>query len=245
MYLPELVKHYLEPPQPSTAEEWNKSVALEDMQIANAYGYLLVHLNGNPYFDKFFRLAQYRDIRKRLIITMLDRLHDRAARWEEREADLKNRPIGGISVSSMIHDYCQLLGSLVLFEPEENIRILSADAKVQRLLHFLDWWDKRYTPKVQMKKIGEEKSVDGNKSIKQIQSTTQSERSPPRTLYILLRNGTDETELEQIRQARHSKASIHTCCMPGCNASFAKDGGSLLQCSQCGTVRYVSLHACR
>jgi hypothetical protein len=237
-YLPQLVNHYLDPPAPSTAEEWNKSVALEDMQIANVYGYMLVHLNGNPYFDKFFRLPQNRGIRKTVIIAMLDRLHERAHRWEERGATLKGNLAGGISISSMIYDYCQLLGSLILFEPEENIRILSADAKVQRVLHFLDWWDKRYYPE----KKAETPQVHHSKtSVKQIENgSSNNERSPPRTLYILLRNGTNEAELEQIRQARHLRASIHVCCMLGCNASVAKDGGSLLQCSQCGTVRYVS-----
>lgn len=209
------------------------------MRIANAYGYMLVHLNGNPYFDNFFRLSRNREIRKTLIINLLDRLHERAPYWEEREANLKSRRLaGGISVSSMIYDYCQLLGSLILFEPEENIRILSADAKVQRILHFLEWWDKRYYSK----KGNDISSLDKESmAFKQREyKTEENERSPPRTLFILLRNGTNDEELEQVRQARHMKGSIRTCCMPGCNASVAKDGGSLLQCSQCGTVRYCS-----
>lgn len=217
-------------------------MALEDMKIANAYGYLLVHLNGNPYFDRFFRLPQHREIRKKLIVTMLDRLHERAAAWEQREADLKNRPVGGISVSSMIYDFCQLLGSLVLFETEENIRSIAEGANVRRLMHFLDWWDKRYFLPASKQSNGVKANSNGT-SYKAIEDNQgNKERSPPRTLHILLNNGTNDSELEEIRYARHQKASIHVCGLPGCNAGFAKDGGSLLQCSQCATVRYVSCY---
>lgn len=236
LYLPQLVEHYLNPPEPASAEEWNKSVPLEDMQIANAYGYLLVHLNGNPYFERYFRLPQNRQIRKKLIVTLLHRLHERAAAWEEREADLKKRPQGGISVSSMIYDFCQLSSSLVLFESEENIRILAEDPPVTRLLYFLDWWDKRYFP-TKTPSYDLSRKMNG-KLIQEEQP--KPERSPPRTLHILLKNGANEAEKEEIRIARHMKATIQTCGMLGCSADRAKDGGTLLQCSQCATVRYVS-----
>ncbi|KAK9896771.1 hypothetical protein P389DRAFT_83907 [Cystobasidium minutum MCA 4210] len=238
LYLPQLVEHYLKPPSPSSAEEWNKSVALEDMKIANAYGYLLVHLNGNPYFERFFRLPQHREIRKKLIITMLDRLHERAAPWETREADLKNRPTGGISVSSMIYDFCQLLGSLVLFESEENIRTIAEEAHVKRLMYFLDWWDKKYFRPTSKPSNSTKIPIDKSSQLMIDNGDASQERSPPRTLHMLLQNGTSDAELEEIRLARHQKSSIHECGLPGCHAGFAKDGGSLLQCSQCATVRY-------
>lgn len=210
------------------------------MKIANAYGYLLVHLNGNPYFERFFRLPQHREIRKKLIITMLDRLHERAAPWETREADLKNRPTGGISVSSMIYDFCQLLGSLVLFESEENIRTIAEEAHVKRLMYFLDWWDKKYFRPTSKPSNSTKIPIDKSSQLMIDNGDASQERSPPRTLHMLLQNGTSDAELEEIRLARHQKSSIHECGLPGCHAGFAKDGGSLLQCSQCATVRYVS-----
>jgi hypothetical protein len=238
MYLPELVEHYLDPPEPSNAAEWNKSVALEDMKLANAYGYLLVHLNGNPYFDRFFRLPKHRDLRVKMINALLDRLYERAPAWEQREA-ARDKPTGGIAVSSLVYDYCQLLSAIMLFELEEVITNLARSSKVQTLLNFLDWWEQRYNPKNASKfgcmpKAEEAKLIEGEEI-----TSGRSELWSPGTLALIIRNGSTEKERDGIRQARHLKSSLHTCGLPGCNRGFAKDGGSLLQCSQCSTVRYV------
>merc|ERR1711939_489030 len=76
LYLPQLVDKYLDPPAASTDSVWRRSIAYEDMQLANAYGYMLVRLNGNPYFNKYFRLPENFGKRRELIMALLQRLHD-------------------------------------------------------------------------------------------------------------------------------------------------------------------------
>jgi hypothetical protein len=43
LYLPALVQSYLHPPAPSKNPAWQKSIALDDMPLANAYGFMVRH----------------------------------------------------------------------------------------------------------------------------------------------------------------------------------------------------------
>ena len=179
---------------------WNKSIPLEDLQLANAYGYMLVHLNGNPYFHRFFR--QYRETRYDLVMALLTRLDDRTLDWEARK-----KQVGGIAVSSMVHDYCQLLCSLLLMESEDAVYEMGSLPAVKHLMPFLDWWAKR-------------------------------EQQHPAAILKTILDGKDK---ESLRMARADRGGFAICGMKGCDKRSATDGGALLQCSQCVTVRYVSM----
>lgn len=239
LYLPELVKTYLNPPAPAVEEEWNRSVPYGDMKLANAYGYMLVHLNGNPYFDRYFRMPQNRTVRMDLIMALIDRLHERAPAWEQREANVRNKLAGGIAVSSMIYDFCQLLCGILLFESEERVTELASRDKVRYLLTFLHWWDQRYNPQHASKFRSKKDNINEIDPKEDKKDAAGTSRWPAGELAMILRNGNNEKEKEAIRFARYTKGSIQVCGLQGCNRSYAMDGGALLQCSQCSTVRYV------
>lgn len=203
LYLPRTVELYLNPPQPSLHPMWEKSIPLVDFKLANAYGYMLVHLNGNPYFNRFFR--NYKEVRYNLIMAILTRLDDRTLDWEARA-----EPVGGIAVESMVYDYCQLLSSLLLMETEDSVHELGHLPTVKHLMPFLDWWVKR------------------------------EPNHPASTLRTIL-VGEDKAGL---RIARAERGGLATCAMRDCKKRMAIDGGALLQCSQCVSVRYVSHTSC-
>lgn len=240
LYLPRIVQKFLDPPAPSTSPQWANSVNIDDMPLANAYGYALVHLNGNPYFYKYFRQPMFGDTRRNLIRVMLERLNERSQHWEARsEWNVKYKPKGGIAIPSMIFDFCQLLTSLLLFESEESIHQLGKENTVKQLLPFLKYWNDRYAAASlaqysNAKGKGKESNSDtGISSVKEW---------PAYQLWMTLQNGTDEYELSSIRTARAHHGRMEVCAADSCKRAVATDGGPLLQCSQCGTVRYVRHH---
>ena len=249
LYLPALVQRYLRPPAPSSNSLWQRSIAVSDFPLGNAYGYMLVHLNGNPYFNKYFRLAANRGVRQELIITLLRRLDERTGDWATRmdrpvSSDLKGKGVereptvseseGGIAVQSMIHDFCQLLGSLLIFESEEAVQELSHLPEAKHLLPFLDWWDTRFGSGKKEMDVAVSDNKDKGKDRHAVIPW------PAATLKMVLTNGADERERQALRHARAQKGGISQCAHAGCDHRVAEDGGALLQCSQCGTVRYVS-----
>lgn len=46
LYLPALVQSYLHPPAPSKNPAWQKSIAIDDMPLANAYGFMVGQASG-------------------------------------------------------------------------------------------------------------------------------------------------------------------------------------------------------
>lgn len=240
LYLPQLIEKYLHPPEPSTDPVWRKSIAVEDMQLANAYGYMLVHLNGNPYFNKFFRLPENLGKRRQLIMALLQRLHDRTDDWEQRLNDPKKQnQSGGIAIPSMIYDFCQLTTSLLLFESEEKVYELTVQPFIKRLMPFLQWWNDRFSGG------GDEdrSSFSSPKAVGAKDSAAEYRKKqwPAYQLSMVLRNGWDKYETMALREARLNKGSMNVCGMEGCSRTHAEDGLALFQCSKCGTVRYVSV----
>lgn len=241
IYLPALVEKYLNPPLGSTSSVWKKSIALEDLPLANAYGFMLVHLNGNPYFSKFFRLPANRDLRMELTETLITRLDNRTDNWEARMNNPKKwDQEGGISIPSMIYDFCQLLTSLLLFESEEQVYHLNRLPAVKHLTTFLKWWNDRFAPANEPLSLGVDSKSQDSKLASSSQIDDKRKEWPAYQLRMVLMNGEDENEMNAIAIARNAKGGINTCGTEGCNKHFATDGGALLRCSQCGTVRYVS-----
>lgn len=249
LYLPALVQRYLRPPTPSSNPLWHRSIAVSDFPLANAYGYMLVHLNGNPYFNKYFRLAANRGVRQEIVVTLLRRLDERTVDWATRmdqpvSTDIKGKGVereptasegqGGIAVQSMIHDFCQLLGSLLIFESEEAVQDVSRSPEAKHILPFLDWWDTRFGS---CKKDMDSAASESKEKEKERQAVIPW---PAATLKMVLTNGADERERQALRHARAQKGGIGQCAHAGCDHRVAEDGGALLQCSQCGTVRYCS-----
>lgn len=225
------------------------------MKLANAYGYMLYHLNSNPYFDKFFRLPQHYALRQQLIEQLLLRLSERTYDWEERVHNPgRTSSEGGISIQSMIHNFCELTASLLLFHSEQDTYNLAQLPHVRHLQNFLQMWNDRYAPG-DISGISASSSSSSEKTFGQNdvagrskagQTASKGRRQPDKRewpayqLKMILMNGNDEKELAAITAARLSKKGPQVCGLISCTRTLAKDGYSLLQCSQCGTVRYVS-----
>ena len=239
VYLPALVNKYLRPPPGSTSTIWRKSIALEDLPLANAYGYMLVHLNGNPYWSRYLRQPATRPVVTELIETLITRLDERTNDWEARlNNPTKRDQEGGISIPSMIYDFCQLTTSLLLLESEEHVYHLNRLPAVKHLMPFLSWWNDRFA------QVDEEsQTLDSEPSDSRRHTLSQEEdmkkQWPAYQLRMVLINGEDENETAALRIARSMKGGLHKCAMAGCDKQYATDGGALLQCSRCGTVRYV------
>lgn len=235
-YLPALIARYLDPPAPSASPQWKRSIAFEDLVLVNAYGMMLVHLNGNSYFDKFFRSEAQRAARQALIKHMLRALDERTADWQSRLVDPEKRKQGGIAVESMIFDYCQLLTSLLLFETAESVQALNRLGEVMHLKPFLEFWNQQLAQSDLDKKPGtsDEEASRGGEDM----------QHPAATLLFVLQGGADEYERAALMRARSEKGRMTVCAMIGCDRTRALDGESLLGCSRCGTVRYVSIPSC-
>lgn len=219
---------------------------VEDMKLANAYGFMLVHLNGNPYFNKFFRLPQHYEIRTKLVDALLDRLNERTDAWEERELKLRQGGApqkGGYLISNMIRDFCQLTASLLLFHTEKDIEALFNTGKVKHLMLFLPMWNDRYSVTDEDRKFAVKQAAADPDYKMSAEAFLDIKRRqwPAYQLLMILTNGKDEGERNSIIQARLKRGGLNVCGLPECSSQKATDGGQLLQCTQCGTVRYVSV----
>lgn len=203
----------------------------------------LVHLNGTPYFNKYFRLPAHYELRKSLVNALLQRLDERTEAWEARYHDRKKSAAdGGIAIESMIYDFCQLTTSLLLFHSEEDVQELSKLPMIKHLQYFLGMWNDRYAG-VSSEVIAENAMSSREKQKTPTPASVAEDRRqwPAYQLSMILMNGRDNAELAAITAARLSKGGMSRCALQGCNRTAAIDGGALLQCSQCGTVRYVSI----
>jgi hypothetical protein len=141
----------------------------------------------------------------------------------------------------MIYDFCQLTTSLLLFHSEEDVHELSKLPMIKHLQYFLGMWNDRYAG---ISNESQDSSYAPSSAEKQKTPTPASvaedrRQWPAYQLSMILMNGRDDAELAAITAARLSKGGMSRCALKGCNRTSAVDGGSLLQCSQCGTVRYV------